>query len=653
MTENGKYVTDIEADGFQNDCTTVWCISVFNIETKEKETFTDHGRDYRSIAEGLKLLSTAKQIIGHNWIAYDQVVLEKLHNFKTTATLVDTFLMSQLLDFNRALGNHKGRHGLAHWGEHFGIQKPEQLQWLEFEPEMLNRCEMDVLINVHTYVQLMKEFKVSGLDMSVIKREFAIAKISATQVKNGWLIDERLALRHVGFLKRETDKLKAKMEPLMPPIVKCPDVWVTNDECNEILGTEGFNYDKGLKDGKRLRKCHLPKFTKARKYHAHQIKWFEEFKIIDFISKDHSLNILGAYCKIELSEAKLTQTAEVKKLLFKNGWKPTEWNIKREADGSYTRTSAKLTEDSYESIKGDLGQDIALHATYQHRLNTLQNQKKADKGWLGSRRSDGRLECIPFTLGTSTGRMSHKNLVNVPGAKATFGKEMREVFIASQGKVLVGSDLSSAQLRLLAAAMGDDNYSDTVITGKADDGTDVHSVNMRAAGLKSRDQAKTFIYGFLFGAGDAKIGSITGGKAKDGKVLKNKFLKTFPALSRLQTKLRLDFERSGKKYIIAQDGRRIQVDSEHKLLNYLLQGNEAILAKEWSILSAKLIKKNNIDCKLLAIMHDEQNFECSEEDAPKLAAILEKAATMAGEKLGFNCRMDSTSKIGNSWYDIH
>jgi len=414
MTENGKYVCDIEANGFQNDVTTVWCISVFNIETKEIETFTDHGRDYRSIEEGLKLLSTAKQIIGHNWIAYDQVVLEKLHDFKTTATLVDTFLMSQLLDFNRKLGHHTGRHGLEMWGAHFGVPKPKQEQWLEFEPAMLNRCEQDVKINVHTYAQLMKEFKASGIPMSVIQREFAIAKISAVQVKNGWLINERLALRHVDFLKRETDRLKAKIEPLMPPIVKCTDVWVTNKECNEILGTSNFNYEKGLKEGKRLRKCHVPKYTLAGKLNAHQTKWFEDFKPINYITKNHSLELLGAYCKVEFSEARLTQHAEVKKLLFKHGWKPTEWNLKREADGSYTRTSAKLTEDSYESIKGDLGQDIALHATYQHRLNTLQNQKKAEKGWLGVRREDGRLECVPFTLGTATGRMSHRNLVNVP-----------------------------------------------------------------------------------------------------------------------------------------------------------------------------------------------------------------------------------------------
>ena len=647
-----KLVFDLEANGFVNEATQLWCISTFNIETRETKTYSDFDKKVPSIEEGLEVLRNADRLIGHNIIMYDLPLLEKLYAFKTKAVLIDTFLMSQLLDFNRTLGRYEGRHGLAMWGEHFGVPKPEQEQWEVFEPAMLNRCEVDVQINVRVYSQLMKELKESGVPKSVVSREFNVAKISAKQVKNGWLIDERLAQRHIGFLSREIDKLRTKIDPMMPPIIKCPDVWVTNSECNEILETKNFDYDSHLKGGMRLRKCHKPKYTQAGNIFAPQIKWFEGFNFINLLTKD-KVKINGAYCKIEITSARLTQTAEVKKLLFKNGWKPTEWNVKRDAEGKYIRTSAKLTEDSYGSIKGQLGQDIALHATYSHRLNTLQNQKNDKKGWMGVRRGDGRLECVPFTLGTATGRMSHRNLVNVPGAKSTFGKEMRQVFIAPTGKVLVGCDLASAQLRLLAAAMGDKSYSESVIKGKESEGTDVHSINMRAAGLKTRDQAKTFIYGFLFGAGDAKIGQIVGGGAKDGRKLKTQFLKTFPTLKRLQNRLKLEFEKTGNKFITAQDGRHLQVGSDHKLLNYLLQGNEAILAKEWAIISDKLIKKNNIDCKLLAIVHDEQNFECSEGDAEKLAVLLEKSATMAGEKLGFDCRMDGNSKIGHSWYDIH
>ena len=261
---NEKLVVDLEANGFQNDVTKLWCISMFNIETKEKETFTDHNNNYRGIDEALKIMSTAKQIIGHNWIAYDQVVLEKLHNFKTSATLIDTFLMSQLLNFNRKLGRTKGRHNLAQWGESIGVLKPIQEQWEVYEDAMLNRCEIDVQITVRVYIQLMKEFKNSGIPKSVIQREFAIAKISAQQVKNGWLIDERLALRHIAFLKREIEILREKIEPSMPKIVKCPDVWVTNKECNEILGTTGTQYDTELKEGQRLKKPILPRSQVAR-----------------------------------------------------------------------------------------------------------------------------------------------------------------------------------------------------------------------------------------------------------------------------------------------------------------------------------------------------------------------------------------------------
>jgi len=648
-----KLVFDVESNGFVNDATNVWCISTYDIIKKTSITFSDNDDDSPSLAEGLKYLSDADELIGHNIIMYDMPLLSKIFNFKTEARLIDTFLMSQLLNFNRRLGRYKGRHGLEMWGEHFGVLKPSQSQWLRFEPAMLNRCEQDVLINVRVFHALLKEFKDSGIPKEVLNREFRIAKISARQVKNGWLVDRDLAEKHLQFLTKEIDKLKDKIEPSMPPIVKCPDFWVSNSECNTIMKTKGINYEKGMVGGKQLRKPIIPRWTKSGNLHKHIQDWFEGYACIDLINKKDGLNINGPYCRVEITPAKLTQTAEVKKMLFKNGWKPTEWNTKRTEDGSLIKTSAKLTEDSYGSIKGDLGQEIALHAVYQHRRNTLQNQKNKDRGWLGVCRDDGRLECVPFTLGTATGRMSHRNLVNVPGAKAVFGKEMRSLFIAPEDKVLVGCDLASAQLRLLAAAMGDPSYVETVITGKEEDGTDVHTVNQRAAGLKDRSQAKTFIYGFLFGASVAKLGTIVGGKAKEGTILKTKFLRTFPLLKALQIRLIEEFHKSGKKFITAQDGRKIQVDSEHKLLNYLLQGNEAILAKEWAIVSDGLIKKNNINCKLLAIMHDEQNFECNRNDADKLAKILEESATIAGKRLGFDCTMNGNSKIGETWYDIH
>ena len=251
----------------------------------------------------------------------------------------------------------------------------------------------------------------------------------------------------------------------------------------------------------------------------------------------------------------------MKQFLLKQGWKPTQWTFKKDRDGKVLRddknkpinNSPKLTEDSYESIKGEIGNKISRWATLTHRRNTLSNPKDDTKGWQNVVRPDGRLVCIPDTLGAATGRMTHKNLVNVPGVKSLFGKEMREVFIADKGNMLVGADAAGAQLRLLAAAMEDEEYVELVVDGSEEDdngrfiGTDVHTQNGLAAGLINpadvdwlrnnssehpeyhiyhdrfvgrRGASKNFIYGLLFGAGDAKMGILVNGGAAEGKRLK-------------------------------------------------------------------------------------------------------------------------------------
>ncbi|MBX9279907.1 hypothetical protein K6453_25920, partial [Klebsiella pneumoniae] len=73
--------------------------------------------------------------------------------------------------------------------------------------------------------------------------------------------------------------------------------------------------------------------------------------------------------------------------------------------------------------------------------------------------------------------------------------------------VQAGIDASGLELRCLAHFMSkydDGAYADVILNG------DIHTVNQTAAELPTRDNAKTFIYGFLYGAGDEKIGQIVG-----------------------------------------------------------------------------------------------------------------------------------------------
>jgi len=209
-----KYIFDIEANGLLNQADKIWCITLYNLDKSETETFTDELDEYRSIDEALRKMSSAEMLIGHNVYAYDFPLLEKVKGWKYNYRILDTLLLSQLLNFDR------GGHGLAQWGERFGIPKPRQEQWEFFEKKMLHRCNEDVQINKRVYIRLRQEFQLSKIPGSVVKIEQEVARISAEQVKNGWLMDIELAQEYFEHLSSELDRLANKIEPLLPMTLK-------------------------------------------------------------------------------------------------------------------------------------------------------------------------------------------------------------------------------------------------------------------------------------------------------------------------------------------------------------------------------------------------------------------------------------------------
>jgi DNA polymerase I-like protein with 3'-5' exonuclease and polymerase domains len=241
-------------------------------------------------------------------------------------------------------------------------------------------------------------------------------------------------------------------------------------------------------------------------------------------------------------------------------------------------------------------------------------------------------------------------MAQIPNSSSIYGPECRECWSVEDGNVLVGCDASGLELRMLAHYMKDEGYVRTVTEGNSKDGTDVHTVNQRAAGLHTRDAAKTFIYAFLYGAGDAKIGTIVGGSAKDGGKLKAKFLSQTPALAKL-------IERVGKQaakgWVPGLDGRRIWVRSEHAALNSLLQGAGAIVMKKALVLFNDKIKANKWPVKLVVNCHDEFQIET----VPDLAETVGKAARMsiieAGVCYNLRCPLDGEYKIGRNWRETH
>jgi len=237
---------------------------------------------------------------------------------------------------------------------------------------------------------------------------------------------------------------------------------------------------------------------------------------------------------------------------------------------------------------------------------------------------------------------SDPNLAQVPAGYSPYGKEMRSLFTVPNGYKLVGADAAQLELRMLAHYMNDEDYTNEILNG------DIHSTNQRAAGLDTRDKAKTFIYAFLYGAGDAKIGSIVGGSSDDGRTLKARFLSNTPALAGLRQ--RVDDTVRQRGWLKGLDGRKLHIRSAHSALNTLLQSAGAIVMKQALV---HLVDICQLRYKLVGNIHDEIQAEVHEEDAHAFGQQVVQSIRMTEQSLGLRCPMDGDYKVGNNWSQTH
>ena len=298
-----------------------------------------------------------------------------------------------------------------------------------------------------------------------------------------------------------------------------------------------------------------------------------------------------------------------------------------------------VDETVLKSINRPEAQLIAEYLMLQKRVGMLDS-------WMDHLKDDGRVHGRVISNGAVTGRMTHQspNMGQITSVKSEYGKESRQCWTVPKGYKLVGTDLSGIELRCLAHYMRDEKYTNELLEG------DIHTANQQAAGLETRDQAKTFIYALLYGAGPAKIGGIVGGSANQGKILIDKFMRNMPSIRKLMEKVK---KFAAKGYVPALDGRRIIIRSDHAALNSLLQSAGAVIAKQWCVEAHKLLKKNKIDYKQVAFVHDEIQLEVREDQAERAAQLMVQAAAVAGKALNFRVPVDAEAKIGDNWYETH
>jgi DNA polymerase I-like protein with 3'-5' exonuclease and polymerase domains len=571
-----RIVLDIETNTKHDK---IHLVCTLDIDTQEALT-------WKNPQELKAYIQDATLIIGHNLIAFDASVLNKLWSTKIRLTQVfDTLIVSRLIDPSRENG-----HSLEAWGETLGALKTDyRAKWLEakglpdkgtprgleFDDPVMDvledYCAQDVKVTAKLYQKLVAELESKGFSEQSVELEHKVAAIIAQQVRNGFKLDVVYATTLIADLQTQVDRIYQQFQDKWPPY-----------EVERI----------SEKTGKTLKPL-----------------------------------------LVTFNPGSRQQIAEK---LMELGWKPTQKTEK----GSIIVDEAVLEKIDLPEAK--LFLDYLL---FQKRISQV-------KSWLEALGNDGRVHGKVITNGAVTGRMTHSspNMAQIPNHGSLYGAECRACWTVDDGNVLVGCDASGLELRMLAHYMKDVDYVKTVVEGSSKDGTDVHTKNQKAAGLQTRDQAKTFIYGFLYGAGPAKIGAIVGGTAKDGQRLIASFLKATPALQKLRD---LVAKYAGKGFVPGLDGRKIWVRSEHSALNSLLQGAGAIVMKQGLVILYGKLQKEKLRARFVANVHDEWQIECHPDDADAVGKAAVASIKEAGEFFNLRCPLDGEYKIGSNWSGTH
>lgn len=481
-----------------------------------------------------------------------------------------------------------GGHSLESWGQTLNQPKGDYNDWDNFSHDMLEYCVQDVKVNTLVYKRLLSELK--GFEPECIDLEHQVQGIISSQIKTGWLLDQEKCFLLLAELKEKKYDLEEKVHEVFKP---------------------------------------LPTFIK---------------KVTPKIKKDGTISVVGLkflgeqwdtaiapFSRIDFPVFNLGSRQQIGRHLQYYGWKPKQFTEKGQpiVDEAVLRAVKDIPEAAL------IGEYLML----QKRIAQVQS-------WLEAVKDDGRVHGYVNSNGAVTGRMTHSspNMGQIPAVYSPYGRECRDVWTVPEGYKLVGMDASQLELRMLAHYMNDEGYTNEVLNG------DIHTANQLAAGLETRDQAKTFIYAFLYGAGDAKIGSIVGGTAVDGKRLKEKFLANTPSLGRLRERVGVA---SGRGYVLGLDKRRVYVRSSHAALNTLLQSAGAVVMKKALCLLDEYAILWGIDYRFIGNIHDEIQTEVRAEKSDVFGRLATSCMQAAGLYYKLNCPLEGDYKVGNTWADTH
>ena len=668
-------IFDYETDGFLHALTTVHCGTLIDALTKDTFESTDKQKQ-----ELLDKLEEYDVLVGHNIIGYDLPMLKKMYDWepRSEVLILDTLWLSRMY-----YPDIEGGHSLGVWGERLKNAKEEYYPVMDegqpvynpdekfpsknpcwtgsiYTAKMQGYCTQDCNVNVDLFWWLLKALEAFSWNSIICEMETAI--LIQRQMEHGFVFDYKAA----EILHAKLDGRRMELEDIVQQTFKPIAKFIK--EVQPKVRMNGTVSPVGLKSIMELMGDDIfpvPDFTRAE--HTED-KWipcdkehagaFHDGDAGYVYARPTTIKTVtyqsGAFSSIHWPEFSLGSRAQIAERLTLAGYK-----LK-----NFTEKGNPIIDDSTLQVAADAGipeaKPLAEYFMITKRVGMV-------KGWIKSavwNEAQGvyRIHGYVNSLGAATTRMTHSNpnVAQVPGGHSPYGEECRSLFTVRTGYKLVGCDASGLELRCLANYMNDATYIDTLLNG------DIHWANAIAAGFVAmgtirdktsaahdaiRDMCKTFIYGFLYGGGDKKIGSIVGGGAKQGKELKDRFLNNTPALKRLREGILAAVAK--RKWLKGFDGRIIRIRSPHSALNTLLQGMGAIVMKYWLIEVARVADLEGLEWYPSANIHDEAQCEVADKDVKRFKEICEASFPVISKQLGSKCLLEGEAMEGENWYQTH
>lgn len=441
--ETPALLFDIETDGLLADLTTAHCICAMEYPGGKLYSF---GPD--RIAEGLDLLSAAPLLVAHNGLCFDKPALEKLNPGITFPRLFDTLTASRLIwanlkdmDFDRLRSQAKRKNPPAETFPAKLCGKHSLEAWGyrlgEYKGDYGKTTE-NAWAHWSQQMQTYCEQDVAvlfKLYRHILSQNYSPEALAIEHAFQEIIFRQEQA--GVPFDEKAALSLYADLCAKREELKACLRTLFPDEVEEEVFIPKVNNKTRGYVKGVPFIKKHVIEFN------------------------PNSREMIA------------------KRLMETYGWQPSEF-----------------TETGLPKVDGDVLASLDFPACkalseYLEITKIIGMLSEGKAGWLRLVDDTGRIHGRVITCGAVTGRCTHNspNLAQIP-AHGTYGHQCRSLFVAAPGMVQVGADASGLELRMLASFMGrydGGKYARVLLEG------DIHTANQKAAGLETRDNAKTFI----------------------------------------------------------------------------------------------------------------------------------------------------------------